>query len=66
MARLPKGEKERRGNLILRLLRACFGLRESEIAKRVDWDRRTVNNYLHELDERGDAYKEGRSWFADE
>ena len=65
MARLPKGEHEERENLLLRLLkRLRWGVRESEIAEELGWERRTVNNYLNDLKEDEKAYREGRSWFA--
>ena len=67
MARLRKGEKSRRERQVQYLLRWCeFGLRESEIACELGWQRRTVNNYLRELEQRELAYKEGRCWFADD
>jgi DNA-binding NarL/FixJ family response regulator len=67
MARLRKGEKSTRERRVQRLLRQyAFGLRESEIACELDWQRRTVNNYLRELQRRGQAYKEGRCWFVDD
>lgn len=65
MARLPKGERESRENTLYRLLkRLRWGVRESEIAEELGWQRRTVNNYLNELREDDKAYREGRSWFA--
>ena len=64
MARLPQGEKERRARRVLRLLWGYpFGLRESEIAQELGWERRTVNNYLRELARQGKVEKEGRLWF---
>jgi len=65
MARLQDGEREERENALLRLLkRLRWGVRESEIAEELGWERRTVNNYLNELKEDQKAYREGRSWFA--
>ncbi len=65
MARLPQGEHEERENLLLRLLkRLRWGVRESEIAEELGWERRTVNNYLNDLKDDEKAYREGRSWFA--
>lgn len=67
MARLFEGEKARKQNQVQRLLhRHDFGLRESEIAQELGWDRRTVNNYLRDLQDQGRLYKEGRSWFVDD
>ena len=67
MARLQEGEKSRREGQVQHLLRQYeFGLRESEIAWELGWHRRTVNNYLRELEQQEHAYKEGRCWFADD
>lgn len=64
MARLRKGEKEKRKRLIASLIRYCgLGLSEKEIAEETGLDRRTVNNYLHELDEDGEAHKKNRKWW---
>ena len=66
MARLYEGERARRERQVHRLLRRhCFGLRESEIAATLGWDRRTVNNYLRTLRRQRLIYKEGRDWFAE-
>jgi len=65
MARLEKGEREEREHALLHLLRRLrWGVRESEIAQELGWQRRTVNNYLRELEEEKKAHREGRSWFA--
>ena len=67
MARLRKGEKPRKERRVQCLLRQHpFGLRESELASELGWQRRTVNNYLRDLQRRGHAYKEGRCWFVDD
>lgn len=67
MARLCKGERRRKTRLVQRVLYGHpFGLRESEIASELGWQRRTVNNYLRALERRGKAYKEGRVWFIDD
>jgi len=67
MARLFSGEKKWKRQDILRALQ-CFeqGLTESEIAEILRWDRRTVNNYLRELENNEQVYKEGRMWFSEE
>ncbi len=63
MARLFTGEREINLNEVLRLLRTHdFGLKEAEVADLLGWERRTANNYLRELEERGLIYKEGRLW----
>lgn len=64
MARLPRGEKQRRSNKVAHLLHRCrLGLSEQEIAEETGWDRRTVNNYLRELDREEKAHRKGRKWF---
>lgn len=64
MARLPKGEKRSRANRIGRLLqRHRFGLTEQEISEETGLHRRTVNNYLRELDEEERAHRCGRKWY---
>jgi len=54
MARLQKGEREVRENALYRLLkRLRFGVRESEIAQELGWQRRTAKisefgeHYMH-------------------
>ena len=65
MARLQKGEREDRENVLYRLLRRLrFGVRESEVAEELGWQRRTANNYLRKLRSDEKAEREGRSWFA--
>jgi len=66
MARLQVGEKVAREKQVWCLLWQCgLGLRESEIACELGWQRRTVNNYLNALRDQELAYKEGRYWLAD-
>ena len=65
MARLQKGEREDKENMLYRLLRRLrFGVRESEVAEELGWQRRTANNYLRKLKDEEKADREGRSWFA--
>ena len=67
MARLRKGERQMKGRQVVRTLRrGWFGLREVEVAQELGWDRRTVNNYLRNLQQQGRVYKEGRCWLVDE
>jgi hypothetical protein len=66
MARLFGGEKKSKLAALWRLLRGSNGLRESEASDILRWDRRTTNNYLRELEQKGNAYKEGRNWHAEE
>ncbi|RMD57322.1 DUF977 family protein [Candidatus Parcubacteria bacterium] len=66
MARLEYGEREKRKNRIYRLIRRHrWGLKESEIAEATGLHRRVVNNYLRELKNQGQIYKDGRYWFAE-
>jgi DNA-binding NarL/FixJ family response regulator len=65
MARLQKGGHKDKENMLHRLLkRLRWGVRESEIAEELDWQRRTVNNYLRQLKKEEKAHQEGRSWFS--
>ena len=65
MARLQKGEREDKENKLYRLLRRLrWGVREAEIAEELGWQRRTVNNYLRQLQQDEKADRDGRSWFA--
>jgi hypothetical protein len=65
MARLQKGERKDKENTLYRLLRRLrFGVRESEVAEELGWERRTANNYLRKLKKEEKAEREGRSWFA--
>ena len=66
MARLQRGEWEHKLWQVRAVLnRYPFGIRESEIAYELGWNRRTLNAYLRVLQEQGLAYKEGWEWFAD-
>ena len=67
MARLFTGEKTLKRGDILRLLQGHdYGLREAELAEILGWERRTANNYLRELAEKGLVYKDGRLWLTEE
>ena len=67
MAKLFAGEKECKVDDLLRLLKIFDnGLREQEIAESLGWDRRTVNNYLRNLQAQERVYREGRLWFIEE
>jgi hypothetical protein len=64
MARLPQGERKEKESMLYRLLRRLhWGIRESEIAEELGWQRRTVNNYLRELKQHDKAEKSGWVWF---
>ena len=65
MSRLFEGEYEERQRQLFRLLQLCrLGLKESELAEELGWDRRTVNNYLRSLKEAEKAEKSGWLWFV--
>lgn len=49
----------------LMLIKRNRGIREIEIAEMLNFHRRTVHNYLTELEREGKVYKEGLYWFAD-
>jgi predicted transcriptional regulator len=67
MARLREGERSIKTDQIKQTLNQHdFGIRETEIASELGWDRRTVNNYLRELKKQGRVYKEGWSWFIED
>lgn len=56
-----EGRKER---VFLTLRRQPFGLSESELEQITEIQRRTLNNYLRELETEGKVYKEGVVWLA--
>lgn len=67
MARLQIGEKSRKQKQVQQVLtRHYFGIREAELAEELGWDRRTLNNYLRQLERKGRVYKEGRSWYVED
>ena len=64
MPRIDDTAKQQRLDRIhLILTRNSRGLNEAEIADEVNIDRRTVNNYLRELNDQGNAYKDGIYWY---
>lgn len=67
MARLQSGERWRRTRRVRAVLRQYpLGIRESEMARTLGWNRRTLNAYLRALGRQGVAYKEGWEWYADD
>ena len=42
-----------------------FGIREKEISEELGVDRRTINNYLRELQDEGKASHDGWVWYGD-
>lgn len=63
MARLPRGERNRRRWNILAEVRKSFGVKESEIAEETGLHRRVVNNYLRELQDDDQVQKHGWYWY---
>lgn len=67
MARLRAGEKDTNSIKVHNLLRwHDNGLTEQEMSEMIGMDRRRLNNYLRELEEKQKAYRERRLWFADD
>ncbi len=65
MARISEESKQRNKEQLLMLLKRHHGLREVEIEDILHIHRRTLNNYLNELEREGKVYKDGFNWFAD-
>lgn len=64
MPRIPADDKSRRKERIrLMLERQQQGMTEQEIANAMQFERRTINNYLNEMERQGEIYKEGTHWF---
>ncbi len=65
MPRINDETKQRRKEQVFILVRQHpNGLREVEIADLLNFERRTVNNYLTELEHEGKLFKEGVFWVA--
>jgi len=64
MARLERGERQRRLQTIQTVVQQNWGVKESEIADETGLHRRVVNNYLRELDGEGKAHRKGRYWYS--
>ncbi|MDQ7034321.1 MAG: WYL domain-containing protein [Anaerolineae bacterium] len=52
--------------VILLLQRQMDGLKELEIAKELHIERRVANNYLRDLENRGQVYKDGKLWYIND
>lgn len=66
MAKSSEATKRERKEQVLLIVRQSNGIRESEIAESMQLGRRTVNNYLLELEREGKLWKEGVLWFLAE
>ncbi len=64
MARIPEHTKLERLRRVEALLRRSEGLTEREISETLNFDRRTVNNYLRDLETQGRVEKDGPLWYA--
>jgi predicted DNA-binding transcriptional regulator YafY len=64
MPRIPENTKHERLERVDMLLQRSDGLTEDEIAQTLNFERRTTNNYLRQLEVIGKAYKEGLLWFS--
>ena len=63
MPKVDQDTKQKRIELVFRLIeRNPNGLTEQEIADVLNMERRTVNNYLRELEIEGKLYKDGLLW----
>lgn len=65
MPRVSRENKQRSKEQVFICLKQHHGLREADIGSLLSIERRTVNNYLNQLEREGKVYKEGVSWFAD-
>ncbi len=64
MPRIDDTAKQQRlDRIYLLLTRNARGVTEAEIADEINIERRTVNNYLRELEFQGKAFKDGLYWF---
>lgn len=64
MPRIPEETKRDRLRRVEALLRQSEGLTEREVAEMLNFERRTVHNYLQQLQMEGRAEKDGRYWYA--
>ena len=65
MPRISGEDKQRGKEQVFMCIKRHHGLRESEIEEILHIHRRTVNNYLSELEREGKVYKDGLNWLAD-
>jgi len=64
MPRIDDAAKQQRlDRIYLLLTRNARGVTEGEVADEINLERRTVNNYLRELEFQGKAFKDGLYWF---
>ncbi len=64
MPRIDDEDKRQRlERIYLLLARNARGVTEAEIADEIHLERRTVNNYLRELEFQGKAFKDGLYWY---
>ena len=64
MPRIDDLTKQQRAERIWLTVKANqLGITEAEIADELNMERRTVNNYLRDLEYEGKVFKDGRSWY---
>lgn len=66
MPRISEEDKKRGKEQVLMFVKRHHGLREVEIADMLNIHRRTINNYLNEMEPEGKVYKDGLYWHATE
>ncbi len=66
MPRISEEEKKRGKEQVLMFVKRHHGLREAEIADMLNVHRRTINNYLNQLEQEGKVYKDSLLWHAAE
>lgn len=64
MPRIDEEAKGRRKELVWLEVRQHNGIRQIEIAEKLNIENRTVYNYLRELEEEGKVIKEGVLWYS--
>lgn len=64
MSRIDEETKSRRKERVWLEVRQHNGIRQSEIAKRLNFENRTVYNYLQELADEGKVIHEGVYWYS--
>ncbi len=65
MPRISQEDKKRSKEQVFMCIKRHHGLREAEIEELLGIGRRTINNYLNQLEREGKVYKNGVLWFAD-
>ncbi len=64
MPRIDEASKQQRLDRVRLALQQHDGLTEAELAQMLQIERRTLNNYLHELEGQFKIFREGLRWYA--